>query len=176
MSPRPAPIPSRAGRTSARTAVRSGRPYARRMMVTQGERPAGAQRVLDAALALLSEHGFEGTSLQQIADRRGTTKAAVCDHRSEDDLLGALVEPAIEELHALHGLVAYLLRHRTTAAWMSRDAVALTRPAVRERARNTERRLEALLTGGGSDPVAGLNSSLSAGYRAARCGHASPTA
>ena len=32
---------------------------------------APRQRILDAALELLAEHGYEGMSLQQVADRVG---------------------------------------------------------------------------------------------------------
>jgi AcrR family transcriptional regulator len=143
------------------------------MAVQPAERSASAQRVLDAALELFAEHGFEGTSLQQIADRLGVTKAAVYYHfRSKDDLLSALVEPAFDELDqlldeadarprdnarhklALQAFVEYLLRHRSTASWMSRDAAAMTRPVVWERARGVEARLDALLTIGDSDPLA----------------------
>ena len=143
------------------------------MAVQPAERSASAQRVLDAALELFAEHGFEGTSLQQIADRLGVTKAAVYYHfRSKDDLLSALVEPAFDELNqlldeadalprdnarqklALQAFVEYLLRHRSTASWMSRDAAAMTRPVVWERARGVEGRLDALLTIGDSDPLA----------------------
>ena len=129
--------------------------------------------MLDAALELFAEHGFDGTSLQQIADRLGITKAAVYYHfHSKDDLLAALVEPAFDDLDALLGQVEalpadsarprlalqafteYLLQHRSTAAWMSRDAGALTRPAVWERTRQVEQRLDVLLTSGDADPLA----------------------
>jgi AcrR family transcriptional regulator len=130
----------------------------------QAERSGSAQRVLHAALELFAEHGFDGTSLQQIADRLGFTKAAVYYHfRSKDDLLAALVGPAFDELGellaeaealppgpgrrklALQSFVDYLLRHRSTAAWMCRDAAAMTRPVVWDRSRDIERRLDALL-------------------------------
>ena len=129
--------------------------------------------MLDAALELFAEHGFDGTSLQQIADRLGVTKAAVYYHfRSKDDLLAALVEPAFDELDALlrevealpadsarprlalRAFTEYLLHHRAAASWMSRDAAALTRPAVWERSREVEQRLDALLTLGEADPLA----------------------
>src|SRR5580692_3302676 len=59
-------------------------------------------RILDVALQLFTEHGFEGTTLQQIADRLGFTKAALYYHfRSKDDLLQALIAPAVGELDAL---------------------------------------------------------------------------
>ncbi|MCW2778399.1 MAG: hypothetical protein JWN17_2124 [Frankiales bacterium] len=151
------------------------RPYRRGVAVAQVERSGSAQRVLDVALALFTEHGFDGTSLQQIADRLGVTKAAVYYHfRSKDDLLAALVDPAFAELEdllsrtealprgaarqkcALSEFVDYLLRHREAAAWMSRDAAALTRPAVWERAQGTQRRLEALAAPGEDDPLSRL--------------------
>ena len=59
--------------TSAPLAASEGHPSLR-------GRTAGAQRVLDAALDLFSEHGFAGTSLQDIADRLVLTKAAVYYH------------------------------------------------------------------------------------------------
>ncbi len=145
------------------------------MATPQTERSDSAQRVLDAALELFAEQGFEGTSLQQIADRLGVTKAAVYYHfRTKDELLAALVEPAFDELHALldttgamprglarqkavlQAFVGYLLHHRSTAAWMSRDAAALTRPVVWERSRDVESRLDDLLTVGEDDPLARL--------------------
>lgn len=148
------------------------RPYCR---AVADERSASARRVLDAALELFAEHGFEGTSLQQIADRLGVTKAAVYYHfRSKDDLLAGLVEPAFDELNALladaealprdgarqsralEAFVEYLLRHRAAAAWMGRDAAALTRPVVWEHSRAVDRRLTRLLTVGEADPLAQL--------------------
>jgi len=59
-------------------------------------------RILDTALELFSEHGFDGTTLQQIADRLGFTKAALYYHfRSKDALLQATVTPAIAGLEEL---------------------------------------------------------------------------
>lgn len=138
-------------------------------------RSPGAQRVLDTALALFTEHGYDGTSLQQIADRLGVTKAAVYYHfRHKDELLAALVEPAFTELEdlltvaeglprdtarqklALSSFVEYLLRHRAAASWMSGDAAAMTRPVVLERSRAVGERLHALLTVGEDDGLARL--------------------
>src|ERR1700688_153236 len=59
-------------------------------------------RILDAALDVFSEHGFEGSTLQQVADRLGFTKAALYYHfRSKDDILGALVAPASAGIQAM---------------------------------------------------------------------------
>ncbi len=49
------------------------------------------QRILDVALDLFTEQGFDGTSLREIAERLGVTKAALYYHfASKDDILMAL--------------------------------------------------------------------------------------
>ncbi|WP_243737687.1 TetR/AcrR family transcriptional regulator [Blastococcus xanthinilyticus] len=135
-------------------------------------RSAGAQRVLDAALELFSEHGFEGTSLQDIADRLGVTKAAVYYHfHTKDELLLALVEPAFDELLALAdsglqarrrggldvaGYVDYLLRHRRVAAYLTRDPTAMSRPGLVEKGTRMREQVEAMLLGGDGDDLGNL--------------------
>jgi AcrR family transcriptional regulator len=134
-------------------------------------RSAGAQRVLDAALELFTEHGFEGTSLQDIADRLGVTKAAVYYHfHTKDDLLRALVQPAFTELSVMLAegeerpasarrssvpevgrYVDYLLRHRRFAVWLARDAAAMTRDVVVAQATEIRERTEAMLLGADAD-------------------------
>ena len=56
-----------------------------------GGRPRGStrERILDIALALFNEHGYDKTSLREIAEQLGTTKAALYYHfeRKEDILL-----------------------------------------------------------------------------------------
>ena len=53
--------------------------------------PDTRQRILDAALDLFTEQGFDGTSLRQIAEQLGVTKAALYYHfESKDDILMAL--------------------------------------------------------------------------------------
>jgi len=60
-----------------------------------------ASQIRQVALDLFSEQGFDGTSLQQIADRLGVTKAALYYHyRSKDELLAAVVEPLFTNLEA----------------------------------------------------------------------------
>ena len=57
------------------------------------------QRLLDVAMALISRHGFAGTSLQMIADELGFTKAAIYYHfRTRDQLLVALMEPILHQI------------------------------------------------------------------------------
>ena len=47
--------------------------------------PTPASAVLDAALDLFIEQGFDGTSLRQIAEQLGVTKAALYYHFESKD-------------------------------------------------------------------------------------------
>ena len=77
----------------------------------RARRPRGVtrERILDVALELFNEQGYEQTSLREIAERVGVTKAALYYHfeRKEDILLElhlrvhALGREAFEELAAL---------------------------------------------------------------------------
>lgn len=59
-------------------------------------------RILDAALSLIADHGFAGTSTREISERLGFTKAALYYHfRTKADLLAAIVQPVMDELVAL---------------------------------------------------------------------------
>ena len=52
-------------------------------------------RILDVALDLFTEQGYDGTSLREIADRLGFTKAALYYHfQSKEQILVVLLEPA----------------------------------------------------------------------------------
>jgi AcrR family transcriptional regulator len=132
--------------------------------------PDTKTRILDIALDLFSEHGFEGTTLQQIADRLGFTKAALYYHfRSKDDLLEALVGPAITGLDELldahehrpdtpgerrrfiEGYVDYLLGHRRLIAYMSSDLAILAHPVLAIGSHDRRARLERRLAGDGLD-------------------------
>src|SRR5271156_1295810 len=59
----------------------------------RGGRPRGEtrERILDIALELFNEQGYDKTSLREIADRLGTTKAALYYHfERKEDILVAL--------------------------------------------------------------------------------------
>jgi AcrR family transcriptional regulator len=59
-------------------------------------------RILHVALELISEQGFAATSTRELSERLGFTKAALYYHfRTKDDLLTALITPAIDELTSL---------------------------------------------------------------------------
>jgi AcrR family transcriptional regulator len=53
--------------------------------------PSTRNRILDAALDLFIEHGYDGTSLREVAGALGVTKAAIYYYfASKDDILMAL--------------------------------------------------------------------------------------
>jgi AcrR family transcriptional regulator len=53
------------------------------------------ERILEVARELFTEQGYDGTSLREIADRLGFTKAALYYHfQSKDQIMLALLEPA----------------------------------------------------------------------------------
>lgn len=69
-----------------------------------GTRAAGKRatrlRLLQAAFALLEDHGFEGLSLRQVARVAGVAPAAIYRHFDDAEALGlALVEASFEALH-----------------------------------------------------------------------------
>jgi AcrR family transcriptional regulator len=73
-------------------------------MTQMTDRQAGAarQRVLDVAQTLFEENGYAGTSIGDIADRLEVSKAAVYYHfHAKADLLHALVDPVLTELHEI---------------------------------------------------------------------------
>jgi AcrR family transcriptional regulator len=59
-------------------------------------------RVLQAALELFAERGFAATSTRELSERLGFTKAALYYYfRTKDDLLAALIQPALDQLTTL---------------------------------------------------------------------------
>jgi AcrR family transcriptional regulator len=97
-------------------------------------------RLLHEALRLFALHSFAGTSLQMIADNLGVTKAAIYHHfKTRDEILTAVVAPALDELRALieaaqaqrgasaqadkllTGFVELTVRHRSLIAMIGTD-------------------------------------------------------
>jgi AcrR family transcriptional regulator len=61
-------------------------------------------RILDAARALFADRGYAGTSMRDLAEQLGMTKAALYYHfPGKAQILLALVEPLLDELEALGG-------------------------------------------------------------------------
>jgi AcrR family transcriptional regulator len=102
------------------------------------------ERIRAVALELFTAHGYEQTSLREIADRVGITKASLYYHHpSKQALLVAIVEPLLtdwrmmvermetaphtpEHVHdALGECLNTMLRHRDACALFVRDVPAL---------------------------------------------------
>jgi AcrR family transcriptional regulator len=61
-------------------------------------------RIQQVAVELFTEHGYEGTSLREIAERLNVTKAALYYHfKSKEDIVTSLVEDHYKQLDALIG-------------------------------------------------------------------------
>ncbi|WP_051324867.1 TetR/AcrR family transcriptional regulator [Candidatus Solirubrobacter pratensis] len=59
-------------------------------------------RILDAARTLFAERGYAGTSMRDLADALGMTKAALYYHfPGKADILLALIEPLLDSLDAI---------------------------------------------------------------------------
>lgn len=60
------------------------------------------EQIQAVALELFAEKGYDGTSLREISERLGITKAAVYYHfRSKEEILASLVEDFLAQLDAL---------------------------------------------------------------------------
>ncbi|WP_035800579.1 TetR/AcrR family transcriptional regulator [Kitasatospora mediocidica] len=63
------------------------------MSTTLSPRSDTRSRIITVALELFSENGYEKTSLREIADRLGVTKAALYYHfKTKDDIVHGIVE------------------------------------------------------------------------------------
>jgi AcrR family transcriptional regulator len=59
-------------------------------------------RIQEVALELFTDHGYEATSLREIAERLGVTKAALYYHfKTKEDIVASLMEDRVAELEAL---------------------------------------------------------------------------
>lgn len=62
-------------------------------------------RIQDVALELFTENGYEATSLREIAERLGVTKAALYYHfKTKEDIVASLMD---DQARALEGLLAW---------------------------------------------------------------------
>lgn len=69
---------------------------------TRSRRTDTREAIQHSALTRFTEHGYDGTSLREIADGLGITKAAVYYHfRSKDEILQSLLADAVSRLDGL---------------------------------------------------------------------------
>jgi AcrR family transcriptional regulator len=136
------------------------------------------QRILaEANLLFARPGGYRATSMRQIADRIGVTKAALYHHfRSKDQILDQLTEPLLGALEALleaasaesglarvrrrvvEGCVDTMLEHRDVLAMVLRDLALLSETQVGMRLGGVMVRSQELLAG----PGAGLGKRIRA--------------
>jgi AcrR family transcriptional regulator len=65
--------------------------------------PGTRERIQAVALELFTEQGYEATSLREIAERLGVTKAALYYHfKTKEDIVSSLIERQVADLAALH--------------------------------------------------------------------------
>lgn len=120
--------------------------------------------IREVALELFRRQGYEKTSLREIAERLGITKAALYYHfRSKEDLLRALVEPLERDMEEfLAGLAGnarrtpeevlgsyfdICVRHGALMVALLNDLASLSRTGLIEDVMDWRRRLDALLVG-----------------------------
>jgi AcrR family transcriptional regulator len=61
--------------------------------------PVGEEGILEAAIAVMAEHGYHGTSVRDIAERAGVSPAALYHHfGSKQEVLATIMERGIEAL------------------------------------------------------------------------------
>ena len=126
------------------------------------------RRILDVATELFRDRGYAGTSIRDIADGLGMTKAALYYHFTcKDDMLDALVTPTVEALEAfidaaeaaprtdpaelIRGFVEILACNVPTLATALGDPVVLRSEAGRFRLMEKQVRLARLLAGPDAD-------------------------
>jgi AcrR family transcriptional regulator len=61
--------------------------------------PHGEEAILRAAISVMAEHGYHGTSVRDIAERAGLSPAAIYHHfQSKQDVLVTIMERGIDHL------------------------------------------------------------------------------
>ncbi|MFF4013236.1 TetR family transcriptional regulator [Streptomyces sp. NPDC001717] len=130
--------------------------------------PRTRQRILGASMELFGVRGFHETSLREIAERVGVTKAAVLYHfPGKADILAALVEPMLGDLAAamanaaaagpgrarwaaIEGMLDVWLKHRYLLRLNLQDLALATPGPAFARFRDAMLRANALVAG--ADP------------------------
>ena len=131
-----------------------------------GDRSGTRAAIVAAARELFADCGYASTSLRDIAERLGLSKAALHHYfPSKDALLDALIEPALQGLEAvgteapeppltraqrrtlLTDYLAALREAGRTMQLLDGDPAAMMRPHLKERAFEHLARLEFLLAG-----------------------------
>lgn len=146
------------------TAAKSGRSQRR------GQAGESRERVLSAALELFTKRGYRSTSMREVAEAVGLTKATLYHHfRSKSDIIQALLFPVVDQLdddlaraevedltslrdRLLNSCVDTMLAHRQTLTLLLRDTSVYTDEVeVARRVMSWMERATTLLAGPGAD-------------------------
>jgi len=127
--------------------------------------------ILATALGLFRANGYTATSLRQIAEHLGLTKAAVYYHfHAKEELAVGVSRPFLDSLEALviaaqgeaddpaagrrrdilAGYIDLFIQHHEVVHFLSQDPAALRHPDVGERARSLVAALQEALAGRGA--------------------------
>ena len=138
--------------------------------------------LLAAAVEAFQERGFEGTSVADLVETLGMSKAAVGYHlESKEQLLVQLVTPFLDELEAALDrfprhpswpdqgrtlLAAYLdvlVEHRDLVTWIDGDKAVLEHPVLGKRLADSNRRVRDAIRGDNRSAAARLGASAALG-------------
>jgi len=108
---------------------------ARKRLTREESKAQTRAYLLEAAAALFTRQGYEGTSVEQIAEEAGYTKGALYTHfESKEDLFAALLEGTVRaQIEDLRDRIAaeerpearYLLLRELCARWGRDDEAAM---------------------------------------------------
>ena len=132
-----------------------------------GAEPMAAtkERIQQVALELFVLHGYEKTSLREISDRLGITKAALYYHyASKQELLKSLTQPLIDEFEALvadvrepeallRAYIGLLHRHKAVFQLVANDHACLAAAELVERSVRLRRDVVRRLAGPDPKPA-----------------------
>jgi AcrR family transcriptional regulator len=126
--------------------------------------PGGTkERIQHVALELFVLHGYEKTSLREISDRLGITKAALYYHyASKQELLKSVTQPLIDEFEVLvagdpdpetllRSYIDLLYRHQAVFQLVANDHASLAAAELVERSVQLRRAVVRRLAG--PDPI-----------------------
>ncbi|WP_066374256.1 TetR/AcrR family transcriptional regulator [Herbidospora mongoliensis] len=79
------------------------------------------ERIQEIALELFTEQGYEATSLREIAEALGVTKAALYYHfKTKEDIVAGMV---VDRISSLDAIIMELRAHETVTPEMRREAI-----------------------------------------------------
>lgn len=124
-----------------------------------------------AALAALTQHGYEATSVAKLASLTGLSKAAFTYHfQSKEALLIEIAMPLIDDLCALEDqhpqhpasldevrdlladYLSCLIRHGAVVAWIDADKAVLNHPDIGAKLQRSNRFMRNALAGAAASP------------------------